>query len=120
MTTELRSACEFQKAIWTINTHFSRFRRNDLDAETSGLDHCTSREVGAGESAWKPEIVFNTTRHAGLTTRRFALDHHCAQSFARAVNCRGESGWTTADDYEIVEIFCRASSESGMFSEVRE
>src|SRR6185369_45337 len=84
MTTEFFSVCEFQKAIWTIDSYFRSFRRNDLDAKSSGLDHCTSCKIGAGQAGWEPQIVFNTTRHAGLTTWRFPLDHDCSQTFACA------------------------------------
>src|SRR5215213_10567951 len=115
MTTELRSVCKFQKAIWTIDSYFSSFRRNNFNAESSGLDHCSSCEVGAGESTRETEIVFNATGHAGLATRSFALDHDCSQSLTRAIDCGGESGWTTADDCEVVECFRRACSESGVF-----
>ncbi len=120
MTTELGSVCEFQKAIWTIDSYFGRFRRKDLNAEAPRLDHCSSCEVGAGESARKTEIVFDAARHAGLTTWRFPLDHDCSQSLARAIDRRGQSGWTTTDDCEIVERFCCASSEPGVFSKLRQ
>src|SRR5262249_45751773 len=95
-------------------------RRNDLNAESSGLDHCSSCKVGAGESTWKPEIVLDATRHAGLPTGSFALDHDCSQSLTRAIDRRRQSRWTTADDREIVERFCGGSLESGVFGQIRE
>src|SRR5690242_17498746 len=120
MTTQLLTVGEFQEAIWTINSQFSRLRGNDLDAESSGLDHRAPREVSARQSTRKAEIVFDPTRHAGLSTRRFAFDHHGSQTFARTVDRGRKSGWTTTDDREIVERFGRASFESCVFGEIYE
>src|ERR1041385_3163812 len=115
MTTELSAVGKFQKAIWTIDSYFSGFGRNNFNAETPGLDHCSSCQIGAGQSARKAEIVFNTARHTGRTTRRFAFDHDCSQSLARAIHRGCEPGWTTADNREIVERFRSASLESRVF-----
>src|ERR1043165_899405 len=120
MATEFLSVSEFQKPIWTIDSYFGRFRRNDLNSKTSGLDHCSSCKVGACESGRKTQIVFNTARHSGLSTGRFPLDHHRSQTFAGAIDGGSKSGWTTADDCKIVESFGSASFESGVFGQIRE
>src|SRR5690349_2192330 len=120
MTTQLLPVRQFQKAIWTIDPYFRRLCRNDLDAESSGLDHRAACQIGSGESTRKAEVVFNPARHAGLSARRFAFDHYGSQTLARAVDRGGQSGWTTSDDGKIVERLSRACSESGVFGKVYE
>src|SRR6185503_21286846 len=118
MTTKLRAVREFQKAIGTIDSYFGRFRRNDLNAKASCLDHCASRKISPGESGWKAEIIFDATRHARLPAGCFALDHNCSQALARAINGRGQTCRTTADDCEIVEGFGGPSLKTGVLGKL--
>src|SRR5688572_30546135 len=120
MTTQLLAAREFKKAIRTIDSHGSSFSGNNLYPKPSRLNHGATRQIGAGKPTRKTEVIFDAAGHAGLATRRFAFDHHCSQTLARAIHSRSESGWTTADDGEIVERFRSACFESGVFGEFRQ
>src|SRR5262249_27512550 len=64
-----------------------------------------AREISSAETAWKAKIIFDSARHSRLSAGSFALDHHCAQSFARSVDSSSKTGWSTTYDSKIVEAF---------------
>ncbi len=105
MTGNLRTIGKFQIPIGALNTNANGFlRREDLHAKAPRLRDGTARQVQPGKSGRKTEIVLNPRTKSGLASRRFALDDHRSQALARAINSRGKSRGTAANDSEIIEI----------------
>ena len=66
-------------------------RREDLRAEAPRLSHGPARQIGAAQSGWKAQVVFNAGAEAGLTSGRLTLDDHGMQTFGCAIDARREA-----------------------------
>jgi hypothetical protein len=55
-------------------------------------------EIGAAQTSWETEVVFDRGAHARLTTRRLPLDNYGAQSLGGSVDSRGQASRTAADN----------------------
>ena len=74
----------------------------DLCSEPLGLPVRTARELGAGNPAWKAEVVLDPRRCLRLAARRFLFNDDRAQTLRGAIHGGGETRRAAADDHRIV------------------
>src|SRR5258708_3551321 len=89
----------FDDAVGTFDADAgSLLRRENFDAESSGLHDGAACEVASAEARGKAEIIFDSRAETRLASGGFALDHDRAKAFGCAVNGSRETGRTSADD----------------------
>ncbi len=79
-----------------------RPRHDDLRAEPPRLPQRTARQLVAGDTSWKAEIVLDPRRRPRLTARSLAFDDDRSQALGSAVHRRRQPGGSRADDHRVV------------------
>src|SRR6266480_3824629 len=105
MATDLSAVAQPHKAIRSFGASADcLLRRKYLHAKAARLRHGAPRQVRARKSRGESEIVFNPGAHSGLAARSLSLNHHRAQSLARAIHGGGKSGRSASDNCQIIEL----------------
>ena len=95
-----------------------RLSGQDFDAEPLGLLTQPVGEVRAGDALGEAGEVVEPFGHPGLTADAGPFDHEGAHPFACCVEGSGQSGWTRADDDQVVEGVLRLGAQTQLGGEL--
>src|SRR5262249_52026599 len=105
VTRNLKPISQLDIAIRPVDANAYRFlRRENLDIEAPRLCYGATREIAPREPRREPKIILDSRTESRLSTGRFTLHHHRAQTFGRAIDGSCEARRSAANDREIVEI----------------
>ena len=91
--------------------------KQEIGAEALGLGGRAAGQILAGEAGREAEVVLDAGAHAGLTAGGMALDDGSAQPFRCAVDGRGQAGWSTADDDQVVDRDIERAAQAGLLGD---
>ncbi len=99
MAGDFAAVGHFDDAVGTFDADAGGLlRRENFDAEASGLDDGAAGEVASAEARGKAEIIFDSRAETRLAAGSLALNHDRAKAFGCAVNGSGETRGASADD----------------------
>src|SRR6187402_326852 len=103
-STDLSTVSQLDDAILTLRTETLRPLRDNLRAQTRGLQKCPLAQLLAADTAGEAEVVLDLGTGARLPPRRIRFEDQRTKPLAGAVHRRSKSGRTRANDDQVVEL----------------